>query len=86
MKKETIEKWIKNAKTKEAIVYYTGHLVEERHKKETGQMADAFLLAAKENKIELFQKKIKKGDQNNKPIYDYIARKLKSHEKSNNKQ
>jgi len=41
------------------------------------------MLAAEEGKIELYQKKIKAGTEKNSPIYDYIARKLKTHEKSN---
>mgnify|MGYP003677433986 FL=1 len=81
MKKETIEKWIENAAPHESIVYYTGHLVEERDKIEIRHMGEAFWLAAQENKIELFQKKIKKGDPSTKPVYEYIARKLKDNEK-----
>ena len=37
-----------------------------------------------EGKIELYQKKIKAGSEKKAPIYDYIARKLKTNEKSNN--
>ena len=85
MKKETIQEWIRNAKTHEAIVYHTGHLIEERADKDLTRKTDAFLLAAQEGKIELYQKKIKKGSEKEAPIYDYIARKLKNNEKSNNK-
>ena len=80
---QEIQKWITNAKTNESIIYHTGHLVEDRewaltNKEEIKQTANAFLLAAKENKIDLFQNKIKEGDPNNKPVYEYIARKLKA--------
>ena len=84
MKKETIQEWIRNAKTHEAIVYHTGHLIEERKDMDLTIKTDAFLLAAQEGKIELYQKKIKAGSEKKAPIYDYIARKLKTNEKSNN--
>ena len=84
MKKETIQEWIRNAKTHEAIVYHTGHLIEERKDMNLTIKTDAFLLAAQEGKIELYQKKIKAGSEKKAPIYDYIARKLKTNEKSNN--
>ena len=88
---QEIQKWIKNAKPNESIIYYTGHMVEDRewaltNKEEIKQTANAFMRAAQQKKIDLFQNKIKEGDQNNKPIYDYIARKLKSHEKTNHNQ
>ena len=81
---ETIQKWITNAKPNESIIYYTGHLAEERDKAEIREMANAFMSAAQQGEIDLFQNKIKEGDQSNKPIYEYIARKLKNErEKSN---
>ena len=85
MNKQVIQKWIKNAKPNESIIYYTGHMVEERDKAEIREMANAFMLAAQQGKIDLFQNKIKEGHQSHKPIYEYIARKLKNErEKSNN--
>jgi len=75
---EKIQKWITNAKPNESIIYYTGHLAEERDKIEIRKMANAFMEAAQQKKIDLFQNKIKEGDQNNKPVYEYIARKLKN--------
>ena len=84
MKKQDIQKWIDNAKPNESIIYYTGHMVEERDKVEIREMANAFMLAAQQRKIDLFQNKIKEGDQSHKPVYEYIARKLKNErEKSN---
>jgi len=83
--KQVIQKWIKNAKPNESIIYYTGHMVEERDKAEIREMANAFMLAAQQRKIDLFQNKIKEGDQNHKPVYEYFAKKLKNErEKSNN--
>ncbi len=78
MKKQDIQKWIDNAKPNESVIYYTGHMVEERDKVEIREMANAFMLAAQQRKIDLFQNKIKEGDQSHKPIYEYIARKLKN--------
>jgi hypothetical protein len=83
MNKYDIEKWINKAKLNESITYFTGHLGEDReldldHKKEINETANAFIKAAGQKKIDLFQKKIEKGDSNHKPIYEYIARKLKS--------
>ncbi len=81
---EEIKKWITKANPNESIIYYTGHLAEERDKIEIRKMADAFWIAAQQKKIDLFQKKIKEGDPNHKPIYEYIARKLQNErEKSN---
>ena len=81
---QEIQKWIKNAKPNESIIYYTGHMVEERDKAEIREMANAFMLAAQQGEIDLFQNKIKEGDQSHKPIYEYIAKKLKNErEKSN---
>ena len=75
---EEIQKWITNANPNESIIYYTGHLAEERDKIEIRKMANAFMLAAQQRRLDLFQKKIKEGDPNNKPVYEYIARKLKN--------
>ena len=75
---EEIKKWITNANPNESIIYYTGHLAEERDKIEIRKMADTFWIAAQQKKIDLFQNKIKEGDPSHKPIYNYIARKLKS--------
>ena len=75
---EEIQKWITNAKPNEAIIYYTGHLAEERDKIEIRKMANAFMEAAQHKKIDLFQNKIKEGEQSHKPVYEYIAKKLKN--------
>ena len=78
MNKQVIQKWITNAKPNESIIYYTGHLAEERDKIEIRKMANAFMEAAQHKKIDLFQNKIKEGDQSHKPVYEYIAKKLKN--------
>ena len=81
---EEIKKWITNANPNESIIYYTGHLAEERDKIEIRKMANAFMEAAQHKKIDLFQNKIKEGDQSHKPVYEYIAKKLKNERKKSN--
>jgi len=87
--KQVIQKWIKNAKPNESIIYYTGHMVEDRewaltNKEEIKQTANTFMLVAQQGKIDLFQNKIKEGDQSHKPVYEYIAKKLKNERKKSN--
>ena len=85
MNVEEIQKWINSSKPDESIIYHTGHLVEERNKIEIREKANTFMLAAQQRKIDLFQNKIKEGDQSHKPVYEYIARKLQNErEKSSN--
>tara|TARA_R110000751_G_scaffold37310_3_gene90501 strand:- start:346 stop:606 length:261 start_codon:yes stop_codon:yes gene_type:complete len=74
---QEIHTWITNAKMNESIIYYTGHLAEKRDKIEIRKMANAFMEAAQQKKIDLFQNKITEGDLSKAPIYEYIARKLK---------
>ena len=47
---EEIQKWITNANPNESIIYYTGHLAEERDKIEIRKMADTFWIAAQQKK------------------------------------
>jgi len=89
MKKQDIQKWVDNAEPNESIIYYTGHMVEDRewaltNKEEIKQTANTFMLVAQQGKIDLFQNKIKEGDQSHKPVYEYIARKLKNERKKSN--
>ena len=84
MTKQDIRKWIDNAKPNESVIYYTGHMAEDRDKMEIREMANTFMEAAQQKKIDLFQNKIKGGDKDHMPIYDYIARKLKSGRKKSN--
>ena len=76
MKVEEIQKWINSSKPDESIIYHTGHLAEERNDLEIREKANTFMLAAQQRKIDLFQNKVKEGDQSHKPIYEYFARKL----------
>ncbi len=76
MNKQKIQKWVENAKPNESIIYHTGHIAEERDSLEIKEKSNAFMLAAQQKKIDLFQNKVKAGDERHKPIYEYIARKL----------
>ena len=76
MNVEEIQKWINSSKPDESIIYHTGHLAEERGNLEIREKANTFMLAAQQRKIDLFQNKVKEGDQSHKPIYEYFARKL----------
>ena len=78
MNVEEIQKWINSSKPDESIIYHTGHLTEERDNLEIREKANTFMLAAQQRKIDLFQNKVKKGDANHRPIYEYIAKKLKN--------
>ena len=71
-----MEKWLDTAKAPQDIVYYKGHLVEDNNKEkpEVQKLAKLFLNAAGRNIVDLFQKKIKAGGANVKPIYEYLAR------------
>ena len=72
-----MEKWLNTAKAPH-IVYYKGHLVEDRvwstNKTEVQKLAKLFLNAAERNIVDLFQKKIKAGGPGVQPIYEYMAR------------
>jgi len=70
-----MEKWLNTAKAPQDMVYYKGHLVEDRiwntEKIAIQKLAKLFLNAAGKDIVDLFQKKIKAGGPT---IYEYIAR------------
>ena len=71
-----MEKWLDTAKAPQDIVYYRGHLVEDNIKgnPEVQKLAKLFKTAAERNIVDLFQKKIKAGNSDVQPIYEYWAR------------
>ena len=73
-----MEKWLNTAKAPQDIVYYKGHLVEDRiwntEKIAIQKLAKLFLNAAGRNIVDLFQKKIRAGGAGVQPIYEYLAR------------
>jgi hypothetical protein len=73
-----MEKWLNTAKAPQDIVYYKGHLVEDRvwntEKIAIQKLAKLFLNSSLKDIVVLFQKKIKAGGPSVKPIYEYIAR------------
>ena len=79
MNKKSIERWVDTAEIGSSVVYYTGSLAEDRcHKKNVADIPDAFADEAEKGRVDLFQNKVKEGSANHKPIYEYIAKKLKN--------
>jgi len=81
MKKEHIEKWVKTAEVGASVVYYTGNLAEERcFDKNVAVIPNLFAGQAEKGKVDFFQKRItamEKSATPKKPIFNYIARKIK---------
>jgi hypothetical protein len=81
MNKKSIERWVDTAEIGSSVVYYTGSLAEDRcHKKNVADIPDAFADEAEKGRIDFFQKrktKMEKSDTPKRPIFDYIARKIK---------
>ena len=89
MNKKSVEKWVDTAEIGSSVVYYTGSLAEDRcYKKNVAEIPDAFADEAEKGRVDFFQKrktkmekiakpKMKKIAKPKKPIFDYIARKIK---------
>ncbi len=81
MNKKSIERWVDTAEIGSSVVYYTGSLAEDRcHKKNVADIPDAFADEAEKGRVDFFQKrktKMEKSDTPKRPIFDYIARKIK---------
>ena len=81
MNKKSIERWVDTAEIGSSVVYYTGSLAEDRcHKKNVADIPDAFADEAEKGRVDFFQKrktKMEKSATPTKPIFDYIARKIK---------
>lgn len=79
---KNVEKWIDTAKVGSSVIYYSGNLSEDRcFNRDVAIIPDAFAKHAILGKIDFFQKrktKMEKGTEYpKKPVFDYIARKLK---------
>ena len=81
-----VEKWVDTAKKGSSVVYYTGNLAEDRchagvrFSKNIAVIPNAFAKQAEEGKIDFFQKRktvMEKSATPTRPIFDYIARKIK---------
>ena len=81
MNKKSIERWVDTAEIGSSVVYYTGSLAEDRcHKKNVADIPDAFADEAEKGRVDFFQKrktKMEKSDTPKRPVFDYIARKIK---------
>jgi|TARA_E500000318_G_scaffold6655_1_gene6293 hypothetical protein len=75
MNKKNVEKWVDIAEIGSCVIYYSGHLTEDKNDIHVREPANAFMKAAQKGRVELFQNKKEKGNENHKPVYDYIARK-----------
>lgn len=82
-----VEKWIDTAKVGSSVIYYSGNLSEDRClNRNVAIIPDEFAKYAISEKnslgrIDFFQKRKTKMEKNKqhpkKPIFDYIARKIK---------
>jgi len=81
MNKKDIEKWVDTAEVGTSVVYYTGNLAEERcFDKNVAVIPNLFAGQAEKGKVDFFQKRItamEKSATPKKPVFDYIARKIK---------
>ena len=81
MNKKDIEKWVDTAEVGASVVYYTGNLAEERcFDKNVAVIPNLFAGQAEKGKVDFFQKRItamEKSATPKKPIFNYIARKIK---------
>lgn len=81
MNKKDIEKWVETAKVNDSVIYYNGNLSEDRcHDKNIAIIPDLFGEQAERKKIDFFQKRktvMQKSATPSRPIFDYIARKIK---------
>jgi len=82
MTMEEVNKWVSTAKKGEKIMYYRGAFAEEAlHNFEMRKFSKDLLDFEKKSNpfpflsIVLYQKKIKAGDENVQPIYEYYIKK-----------
>ena len=76
-----IEKWINTAKKGSSVIYYSGNLSEDRcMDKNVAVIPNAFAEEAAKGRLDFFQKRrtpMEKSATPKRPIFDYIARKIK---------
>jgi len=81
MNKKSVEKWVNTAEIGSSVIYYVGSLAVDRCR--DGNVADipnAFAKEAEKGRVDFFQKrktKMEKSITPKRPIFDYIARKIK---------
>ena len=81
MNKKSVEKWINTAEKGSSVVYYSGNLAEDRcSDKNVTVIPNAFAEEAEKGRLDFFQKRrtpMEKSATPKRPIFDYIARKIK---------
>ena len=81
MNKKSVEKWVDTAEIGSSVVYYAGSLAEDRCRdKNVVDIPNAFAKEAEKGRVDFFQKrktKMEKSATPKRPIFDYIARKIK---------
>ncbi|MHA2182563.1 MAG: hypothetical protein ACXAAH_14170 [Promethearchaeota archaeon] len=81
MNKKNIEKWVDTAEVGSSVVYYTGNLAEDRcYNRNVGVIPNLFAEQAEKGKVDFFQKRktvMQKSATPKRPVFDYIARKIK---------
>ena len=71
------EAWIQTAKSGEVVTYHEGYLAKDRFFDYSKRDIANLFMRAYENKIvDLYQKKIKHGNINHDPKFQYLARKI----------
>jgi hypothetical protein len=72
------EMWLQTAKSGEVITYYDkGYLARQRfYDYNLRDIANFFMRLAENNVVELYQKRLKYGNVNHDPVFQYMARKI----------
>ena len=71
------EAWLQTAKSGESITYHEGYLAKDRfYDYETRDIANLFMRQAENLMVVLFQKRLRNGNINHDPKFQYIAKKI----------
>ncbi len=77
MRLQKYEKWLQMAKPGESITYHEGYLAKDRFfDYETRDIANLFMRQAENLMVVLFQKRLRHGNINHDPKFQYIAKKI----------
>ena len=77
MRMRKYETWLQTAKSGESIIYHEGYLAKDRfYDYETRDIASMFYRHAENLLVVLFQKRLRHGNVNHDPKFQYIAKKI----------
>ena len=77
MRMRKYEAWLQTAKPGESIIYHEGYLAKDRfYDYETRDIASMFYRHAENLMVVLFQKRLRHGNVNPDPKFQYIAKKI----------